>query len=132
MRLLVFTPNSASTPTISETIARWNLNPSPPFGPVESQMPKTSAVGHSSSNGVAFRNVAWLSFLPSSVLRNSVPLSSLSRKIASAILCGASRLVTRPIGSYSPSSFDPGSTIAISLKSTSTTGIWMRPSSTAS
>ena len=45
MRLPTFFPTEASKPTISETYARWNLDPSPPFGPVESHMPNNSDVG---------------------------------------------------------------------------------------
>ena len=48
MRLVVITPRRACRPTNSETIARWSVTPCPPRGPVESQKPNTSAVGHSS------------------------------------------------------------------------------------
>ena len=41
-------------PTISLTIARSNLAPSPPLGPVESHIPNRSAVGQSSNRAVAF------------------------------------------------------------------------------
>ena len=54
MRLLVFLPSTAFTPTISLTTARANFTPRPPRGPVLSHMPKTSACGAYRNSGVAY------------------------------------------------------------------------------
>src|SRR5205085_6169097 len=55
---------SAPIPTISETIARSNLGPKPPFGPVESHIPNPSALGQSLYKGVAFVRLTVFRGLP--------------------------------------------------------------------
>src|SRR5580658_4589126 len=114
IRLAVFTPLVAPMPTISEVSTRANFAPSPPFGPVLSQMPKTRPVGHTLNNGPALRALASVNDLPSSDIRNRVllpfSLTKLSRNSASATRCGAVRDVTLPTSG------------ATSDKSTSITG----------
>ena len=62
--LLVLLPGTACRPMNSDTIALWILLPMPPLGPVESHIPKTSAVGQSSKSAVAFLASARSIFRP--------------------------------------------------------------------
>ncbi len=71
IRLSVLLPATALMPTISETSARWNLAPRPPFGPVLSHKPKTSPVGQTLNKAVAFLVLASVNDLPMSESRKS-------------------------------------------------------------
>src|SRR5262249_12346738 len=95
-RLLVRTPGTACIPTISDTRARANLLPSPPAAPVESHTPKSRAVGQTSNIPVAFSTRASAKRLPGADSRKGVLPRRLSRRMASAMRCGASSAVTRP------------------------------------
>ena len=122
MRLLVFTPGTAFTPMISDTIARANLTPRPPFGPVLSHTPKTRQCGAYLSSGVANAAASRSSSLPIAESRNStafLPSSRvLSRRMASTMRCGACKDVI--FGTPGFCTFE---------KSTAVTGSWMTPSS---
>src|ERR1017187_3807621 len=74
MRLAVRLPSLVVWyPTISDTNARCTFTPRPPRGPVESQKPKISAVGHSSNTTVAFPGFAAFNRSPKPTVRNGCP-----------------------------------------------------------
>src|ERR1035437_2922197 len=74
MRLAVRLPSFVVWyPTISDISARCTFAPKPPRGPVESQKPKISAVGHSSNTTVAFEGFAAFNRSPRPTVRNGCP-----------------------------------------------------------